>query len=170
MISLALLAKEYRVVYNSAIDDAFYVFNESGSYIRFRRFPKTFVYRLDITKSSCKVMTTTIVTAEEQKKHYSPLECTRAKAVRDIQHVLLCPNDEDLIHNIENNVVGYNDFTKKDVKVATGIWGKSEYGLKGKTPELKSKLMREDEAIDMPDEIKDKFENISLVVNACDAC
>ena len=51
------------------------------------------------------------------------------------------------------------------MKVATGIWGKSEYGLKGKTPELKSKLMREDEALDMPDEIKDKFDNISLVVD-----
>ena len=120
-VSLALLSKEYWVVYDLAIDNAFNVFNEDGSYIRFRRCPKTLVYSLDITKSSHQVTTTTVVTEEDQKKHYSPLECTRAKAVRDVQHALLCPNDIDLIHNIENNVVGHNDFTKKDVKVVTGI-------------------------------------------------
>jgi hypothetical protein len=48
ILSLALIAETKRVVMDSAIDDAIYVFNEDGSYVRFSKTPNS-MYCIDIT-------------------------------------------------------------------------------------------------------------------------
>ena len=37
LISLATLAREFRVLYNSSVDDAFYVFHDNSTYIKFTK-------------------------------------------------------------------------------------------------------------------------------------
>jgi hypothetical protein len=47
ILSLAMIAETKRVVMDNAIDNAFYVFNEDGTYIRFSRTPND-MYCIDI--------------------------------------------------------------------------------------------------------------------------
>ena len=135
-MSLGLLAKEFRVCYDSAVDDAFYAYKEDGGYIRFRKCPKTLLYRLDVEEGDeAKVLNTmaNVVTVKDQEKHFSNLECTRAKSARNLQNVLMGPSDKDLSYAIENNTIGYNTLRRKDVSNAKEIFGPSELILKAKT-------------------------------------
>ena len=64
-------------------------------------------------------------------------------------------------HAIENNIIGYSDLKGKDVNNARKLWGPSEPTLKGKTPAKKSGMEREDERMDLPEELNDKFQNVT---------
>ena len=78
LISLAVLAKEYRVLYDSSIDDAFYVFNDDGTYIKFARQDNgLYIYFVP----------------DNEKHKYSTLDCKRAERVRELQNALCLPSD-----------------------------------------------------------------------------
>ena len=67
------------------------------------------MYRLNINEGDkAKVLKTlaNVVTAKDQEKHFSNLECTRAKSAKKIQNVLMGPIDKDLSYVIENNTTG----------------------------------------------------------------
>ena len=139
ILSLSLLAQQYHVTYDSFIDDAFYVFDEEGGYLHFGRSATTNLYHTQIQRNN-NAVAYNVVTMEDTMKHFSPLEVTRASAVRKLQHMLLCPSDQDLKHAIDNNIIGHNNLKAKDVNIAKKLWGTSEPLLKGKTPKLKSKM------------------------------
>ena len=160
VVSLGLLAKEFRVSYNSAIDDAFYAYKEDGGYIRFRKDQKTLMYTLSVNEyNEAKVMNTvaSMVTVKDKQKHFSNLECTRAKSARNLQNLLMGPSDKDLAYAIENNIIGHNTLRRKDVTNAKEIFGQSKSILKAKTVEKKSKMIKEDEEIELPKQIVEKF-------------
>ena len=46
LLSLGLIAKEFRVVLDTSIDNAFYIFNDDGSYIRFECQPNGLYYEV----------------------------------------------------------------------------------------------------------------------------
>ena len=71
----------------------------------------------------------------------------------------MCPSEEDLINAIENNVIGHNEYRRRDVINANKLWGKDIATLKGKTTRKKSKLPREDEAIDIPSPIVERYKD-----------
>ena len=78
----------------------------------------------------------------------------------------MCPSDEDLLNAIENNVIGNNNFTCRDVINANKLFGSDVASLKGKTVRKKSKLPREDAAIEIPPTIIDQFkEGITLSID-----
>ena len=78
----------------------------------------------------------------------------------------MCPSEEDLINAIENNVIGNNDFRQRDVVNANKLWGKDIATLKGKTTCRKSKLPREDSAIDISSPIVEWYKDrITLSVD-----
>ena len=97
------------------------------------------------------------MTTEDTMKYFSYSEVTRANAAHKLQNILLCPNDEDLNHAIEHNIIGHNNLKAKDVNIAKKLRGTSEQLLKGKTPKLKSKMEREDQQLEIPDDLNDKF-------------
>jgi len=164
VISLSSLSKEYRVTYDSFIDDAFYVFNEEGGYMRFSKSKRTNLYHCKILQNESGIVFN-VMTSEGNAKHFSPLEVTRAKVTRNLQHKLLCPSEEDLKHAIENNIIGCSGLKAKDVDNARKIWGPSEPKLRGKTPALKSRMDREDERTDLPEELREKFQNVTLFID-----
>ena len=78
----------------------------------------------------------------------------------------MCPSDEDLSNAIENNVIGNNSFTYRDVVNANKLFGSDIAALKGKTVRRKSKLPREDATNDVPPAIVDQIkEGITLFVD-----
>ena len=110
------------------------------------------------------------MTTEDTMKHFSPLEVTRAHAARALQHMLLCPSNEDLKYGIKNNIIGHNNLKARDVNIAEKMWGPSEPLLKGKTPKLKSKMDREDERCELPEDSNETFQNITLFIDVMHVC
>ena len=103
---------------------------------------------------------------EGKEKEYSNLDCTRARKLKELQHVLACPSDNDLANAIENNVIGHNLFGCNDIKIANDIFGPSVPTMKGKTVKHKSKLPREDKCVSIPPTVVEWFnDGIILLVN-----
>ena len=71
----------------------------------------------------------------------------------------MCPSEEDLINAIEHNVIGHNEYRRSNGINTNKLWGKDIATLKGKTTRKKSKLPREDEAIDIPSPIVERYKD-----------
>ena len=100
-----------------------------------------------------------MITVKDNTKEYSSLDCTRARKIRELQHILACPANEDLVNAIKNNVIGNNSFGRKDIHIANKVFGPSMPSLKGKMVQRKSKLQREDEPISVPPTIVEQFKH-----------
>ena len=79
--------------------------------------------------------------------------------------MLMGPSDRDLSYAIENNTIGYNTLRRKDVSNAKETFGPSESVLKAKTVQKKSKMVREDEERELPEQVMEKFKSITLFLD-----
>ena len=164
ILSLAIMAKTKRVVMDTAIENAFYVFNDDGSYIKF--IPSSNgMYCLDIGAEGEQAQVMAVQTVEDEKAKYSRIDCTRAEAIRKLQQVLACPSDVDLANAVEHNIIGPSPFTRRDVHIAKKIYGPDVPSLKGKTVKRQSKMPREDEMSDLPPYIDKEYRDVYLSVD-----
>jgi hypothetical protein len=161
-LSLALLAKTKSVVMDTVTENAFCVFNEDGSYIKF--IPSiNGMYCLDIgSDDNNEPQVMAIQTVKDEQSKFSNIDCTRAEAIRKLQEVLACPSDFDLSNAVEHNIIGNNPFTRRDVRIAKHIYGPDVAALKGKTVKQQSKMPREDEANDIPPLIAKEYCDVYL--------
>jgi hypothetical protein len=164
ILSLAMIAETKRVVMDTAIDNAFYVFNEDGTYIRFAR-TLNGMYCIDINTDEDDHVVMAHQTVKGESAHFSSIDCRRAAKVRDLQEVLACPSDHDLANAIEHNVIGNNPFTRRDVRIAKKIFGPDVPAMKAKTVKRKSKMPREDEITELPSNIVNEYANIHLSID-----
>jgi hypothetical protein len=164
ILSLAMIAATKRVVMDSAIDNAIYIFNEDGSYVRFAKTPNG-MYCIDITTDDDNHIVMAHQTVKEESAHFSAIDCRRAAKVRDLQEALACPSDFDLANAIEHNVIGNNPFTRRDVRIAKKIFGPDVPALKGKTVKRKSKMPREDDISDIPSRIIKEYSDVHLSID-----
>jgi hypothetical protein len=116
-LSLAMIAKTKRVVMDTAIDDAFYVFNEDSTYARFSR-TSNGMYCININTDENNHVVMAHQTVKGECAHFSAICCRKASKVRDLQEVLGCPRDIDLDNAVEHNVIGNNPFTRRDIRIA----------------------------------------------------
>ena len=159
--SLTMLTNEFDVEMNYAVSNAFYVYNHNGDFLVFKRCPYTNMYRLDVQVAEKSKIDVKVITVDNNKKEYSTLECKRVEKVQDLQHLLGCPSDLDLAHAIEHNVIGNNNYSRKDVRIATKIFGKDQVGLKSKSVKRKSRLKREDDILEHSPEMRKHFKDIT---------
>ncbi|OEU23519.1 hypothetical protein FRACYDRAFT_233689 [Fragilariopsis cylindrus CCMP1102] len=164
LLSLAMLTDTKRVVMDSAIDNAIYVFNDDGSYIRFGK-TSNGMYCIDITTDDDHHIVMAHQTVKGESAHFSAIDCRRAAKVRDLQEALACPSDFDLANAIEHNVIGNSPFTRRDVRIAKQIFGPDVPALKGKTVKNKSIMPREDDVTDIPSFIMKEYSNIHLAID-----
>jgi hypothetical protein len=163
ILSLAMIAETKRVVMDTAIDNAFYVFNEDGTYIRFARTTNG-MYCIDI-KHEDDHMVMAHQTVKGESSHFSAIDCRRAAKIRDLQEALAFPSDVDLANAVEHNVIGNNPFTRRDVRIAKKIFGPDEHAMKGKTVKRKSKMPKEDEITDLPSTIIKEYSKVHLSID-----
>jgi hypothetical protein len=164
ILSLALIAGTKRVVMDSAIDDAIYVFNEDGSYVRFSKTPNC-MYCINIKADGDNHVVLVHQTVKGKSAHFSAIDCRRAAKVRDLQKTLACPSDNDLANAIEHNVIGNNPFTRRDVHIAKKTFGRDVPAMKGKTVKGKSKMPREDDISSIPPNIIKEYSNGHLSID-----
>ena len=164
ILSLAMIAETKRVVMDTAIDNAFYVFNEDGTYVRFSR-TSNGMYCIDINSDEGDSVVLAHQTVKGESAHFSAIDCRRAAKVREIQEALACPSDIDLANAIEHNVIGNNPFTRRDVRIAKKIFGPDTHAMKGKTVKRKSKMPQEDDITDIPPSIIKEYSKIHLSID-----
>jgi hypothetical protein len=165
ILSLAMIAEEKRVVMDTAIDNAYYVFNEDGTYIRFSR-TSNGMYCIDINTEEDDHVVMAHQTVKGESAHFSAIDCRRAAKVRDLQQVIACPRDADLANAVEHNVIGNNPFTRRGICIAKKIFGPDVPAMKGKTVKRKSKMPREDDVSDIPPNIIKEYSNVHLSIDA----
>jgi hypothetical protein len=78
---------------------------------------------------------------------------------------LACPSDFDLANAVENNVIGNNPFTRRNVRIAKKIFGPDVPAMKGKTVKRKSKMPREDDISDIPPTIIKEYSLVHLSID-----
>jgi hypothetical protein len=164
ILSLAMIAESKRVVMDTAIDNAFYVFNEDGTYIRFSR-TQNGMYCIDINTDEEDHVIMAHQTVKGESAHFSAIDCRRAAKIRELQEALACPSDIDLANAIEHNVIGNNPFTRRDVRIAKKIFGPDVPAMKAKTVKQKSKMPREDEITDLPMNIMKEYSEVHLSID-----
>ena len=74
------LTNYFDVVMNSAVSNAFYVYNNNRDFLVFKRCPYTNMYRLDVKEAEKSKVDVNVVTVEDNKKEYSALECNQAES------------------------------------------------------------------------------------------
>jgi hypothetical protein len=164
ILSLAMLTDTKQVVMDSAIDNAIYVFNEDGTYVRFSKTPNG-MYCINITTDGENQIILAHQTVKGESAHFSAIDCRRAAKVRELQKALACPSDFDLANAIEHNVIGNNPFTRRDVRIAKKIFGPDVPAMKGKTVKRKSKMPREDNISDIPSNIIKEYSEVHLSID-----
>jgi hypothetical protein len=164
ILSLAMIAEEKRVVMDTAIDNAFYVFSKDGTYIRFSR-TSNGMYCIYINTDEDDHVVMAHQTGKGESAHFSAIDCRRAAKVRDLQEVLACPSDVDHANDVEHNVIGNNPFTRRDIRIAKQIFGPDVPAMKGKTVKNKSKMPREDDISDIPSNIIKEYSKIHLSID-----
>jgi hypothetical protein len=164
ILSLAMIAETKRVVMDTAIDNAFYVFNEDDTYLRFSRTDNG-MYCIDINTDEHDHVILAHQTVKGESAHFSAIDCRRAAKVRELQEILACPSDIDLANAVEHNVIGNNPFTRRDVRIAKKVFGPDVPAMKAKTVKRKSKMPREDEISDLPSNIIKEYSKVHLSID-----
>ena len=163
LLSLAMLTETKRVVMDSAIDNAIYVFNNDGSYIRFAK-TSVGMYCIDIGTDSNDHVVMAHQTVKGESAQFSAIDCRRAAKVRELQQVLACPSDIDLANAVEHNIIGYNRFTRRDIRIAKKIYGPDVPSLKGKTVKRPSK-MPENDTSELPSFILKEYTDVHISID-----
>ena len=115
LLSLGRVCKQFRALFDSDIHDAFYIFNDDGSYVVFTK-TKNNLYSLSLSgdDDQCHGTTSTAIEADV----YSSLDQRRAEAVLSLQGRIGFPNSNDLTYAMEHNLVGGYQSSWRDIRNA----------------------------------------------------
>ena len=171
IMSLAKLTDRYRVTFDSAVDNAFYVHTPQKTV----RFPRTEsnLYAHTPSKLKTQSVDTTgvagspvilVQSVEENMKFHTPREIKSAKRARDLLAAVGFPTTADLKTAIATNAIANLKVTTRDVDLAEKIFGPDLGTLKGKTTRRKPLPMVSDQ-IAIPPQLYENREFIELCID-----
>ena len=165
LLSMSRLVKEgYRIQMDSDIENAINVFNEDGSYVKFRCADGG-LYLLDIDDSSdaTNIFFTTVA---EEKGNFSPIDSKRAEHARYIQKCLCLPSDVDFGDALDKGSIQECGIDRRHIKIANIIWGPAKASIEGKTVQRTNKMPRESGVIThVPPTILERYGDVTLGVD-----
>ena len=138
LISLGKVYKEFRVVFDLDIHDAFYIFNDDGTYVVFKK-TRTNLYCLSVFDNgnqNCDVVTTTAGIDID----CSSLDQKRTETVLSLQRRIGFPDSDDLAYAIKYNLVGGYQFSRRDIQIANEIHGENTIELRDES--IRSEIKR----------------------------
>jgi hypothetical protein len=166
ILSLSNVKKEYRVTFDSSLDDTFHVHKPDGS-------TKSFValkdggglYYLDTNKQSMVHGTSFVTMVEENKNKYSSRDVQQAEFARKVQDMIGRPSTQHYINIIRNNQLPNCAITTEDIKMAEEIFGPNLGSLKGKSTRGKANHIHINHPTPIPINIMDKYNCIILAID-----
>ena len=186
------MTKKYRVTFDSAVDNAFYVHMPDGPRT-FRATPEgLYAYTpTDGYKAATKAAntgptgpgvtrttapTTTgpnptlgdqqhiVTTVKENKVPFTTRQIADAASARKLYHILGCSSVENFKYILKANMIKNCPVTSTDVDVAEKIYGPDMGTLKGKTTRKKPVPVKDD-LVEIPPEIKSQHKNLTLDID-----
>jgi hypothetical protein len=130
LLSLALLSESHRIVLDTSIDNAFYVYKDNGEYIRFAKEPNG-LYCLHVDDGSAPA--TLLTTVDKEKKMFLALDIKRATVARYIQDCLCLPSDKDFSNGLETGGIKECGVSRRNINIAKAIFGPNKHSVQGKT-------------------------------------
>ena len=109
LISLGQVCKEFRVVFDSDIHDAFYIFNDDGTYVVFKK-TRNNLYCLSVFDDDDQNYGV-VTTAAGIDIDCSNLDQKRAEVVQSLQRRIGFPDSDNLTYVIKYNLVGGYQFS-----------------------------------------------------------
>ncbi|OEU17119.1 hypothetical protein FRACYDRAFT_237529 [Fragilariopsis cylindrus CCMP1102] len=105
-----------------------------------------------------------IDTVKKSKQNFSVKDQLRANRVRRFQHVAAHPSDETIIYSAMTNSIKNSPITRRDVKMAYDMLGKSKYSVQGKTVRGQPDQVLTD-SMPVPPTILDYYKDVELSVD-----
>jgi hypothetical protein len=118
----------------------------------------------NITGVPTKNLEDAIDTVEKSKQNFSKKDQARANRVRRFQHVAAHPSDETIIYSAMTNSIKNSPITKRDVKMAYDMLGRSKYGVQGKTVRRQPGAVIP-ESMPIPTTILNYYKDVSISVD-----
>ena len=177
IFSFSKMADKYRVVYDSAKEDAIIIHTDNGQ-IKFKRTPEglyaykpTAKYKESVSRLKNPVVHAQILegtqhhvsTVKENMEGFTKREVEQAKLARKLYHAMGCPTVEALKHAVRTNLIRNCPVTTTDITVAEQIFGPDVAAIKGKTTRGPAPAPR-DEEIEIPPEIANR-DNFTLCID-----
>lgn len=107
-----------------------------------------------------------IDTEEKSKARFSARDQEQAAIVRRFQHVSGHPSDETITYSVSTNGVQNSPITKRDVKLANDMLGRSKFAIHGKTVKSKPDAVNAKENIvAVPPTIMEYYKEAELSVD-----
>ena len=94
---------------------------------------KAGIYCCNMRSKSKKKFIFSITTVEGQEQQYSALDVSRAKAARKLQETMGFISERAMLHMIDNHLIIGSKVRRRDVIIASDIYGDSTDIMKGKT-------------------------------------
>ena len=157
--SLGHLAKHYRITLDTNIENAFYVYKEDGSYIKFEC-RNNGLYCLDIADGPDH--TNLLTTVKDQKELFSDIDVKRATLARYIQECLCLPSDKDFSHGLETGGIKECGVDRRHINIANEIYGPSKHAVEGKSVQRTNRMPRENTTTSLPPSILRRYGDVTI--------
>ena len=152
-------SRGYRITMDTSIDDAIFIHKKDGTHRRFGVMASG-IYCCDLKQQQSSAVH---VSVTEQAQQYSATDVDRAKKARKLQEVMGFISERDLLQVIDNNLIRDSKVRRRDVITAQDIYGPNTNILKGKATRATPAQVREDDYIDVPRSIMDRYsKNVTL--------
>ena len=165
IISLAEMAKRYKVTYDSGKEKAFHV-HMPNKIVKFGQM-KNGLYGMNPKDDDTFIKTNKagniqmLNTAEENFKFLSPRQQLKVKAARKLYHAVGTPTVDDLKSMIRMNLIRNNVVTTADVNLATKTFGPDIGAIKGKTTRTRPVPVVSN-IIEIPDELLELQKDLTM--------
>ena len=160
IISMAKMKdKGCTITYDSSKEDAFIVETTKGK-IKFIR-NESNLYVMDPAEQPVYQL---LETVEDNSRHYTARQLSRAKAARALYHALGTPTINDYKAIIRMNAIKNCPITMEDIDIAETVYGPDIGSIKGKTVRHKPAPVVKD-FINIPKELITKHQDITLCID-----
>ncbi len=175
ILGLSKNAKEHRITYDSAKEDAFLMHTDNGI-IKFEATPEglyayqpsaQFLKEVANTKKMKppkQELSNMVTTVAENRKNYTQRQYERAKEARKLYHIVNAPSIQKFKHILRQNLIQNCPVTSEDVNIAEKIFGEDIGKLKGKSTRRRPVPVRED-WVEIPPEIVETHKNIQYCMD-----
>jgi hypothetical protein len=172
ILSMAHVSQHFRVTFDTAIEQAIFVWRTDGSKIKFIRSPKG-LYFHDVRWGAKQPMgptapvtaTVLVQTVEENKGNFTPEDIKKADIAKRVYDMVGRPSPRDFYNMIRFNMISDCPVTINDVKAAQSIYGKDLYSIRGKTVRRSPSKVRDDLIVPVPPSILTHYRKVTLCVD-----
>ena len=172
ILSMALVSDLFRVSFDSAKEQAIFVWRSDGTYIKFIRSPRGLYYH-DVRWGNKqpaapppKIYATTLIqTVAENSTYFTPADIQKANLAKRIYEMVGRPSSRNFYNLIKYKMIQDCPVTIADVKIAQTIYGKDVYAIRGKTVRKTPQSVQVDTLVPVPTSILTHYRKITLCVD-----